>query len=267
LIRESESATHGAARSTQRIASTQPMTEPNFFGEGSPYLFHPLLTPERTAREVDFILSRLMLAPGARILDVGCGPGRHAIELARRGYAVTGIDSSAAMIAAARDRAAAAAVSPEFHQVAGESFQAESAFDAAICLFTTLGQISREGENSALVERVYDALVPGGFFVVETPQRSWVTQHLKKEERFGAGQRYTDVTRSYSEKDQTVTEVFEVVSGDTTKRYLLRYCLYSHTELTAMLENAGFSVLGSFGDYGGNPLGPECPTMVVIVRK
>lgn len=230
-------------------------------------MFHPLLTSERTAGEVDFVLSRLMLAPGARVLDVGCGPGRHAIELARRGYTVTGIDPSAAMIAAARHRAAAAAVSPEFHQIACESFRAESAFDAAICLFTTLGQISSEGENSALVERVYDALVPGGFVVVETPQRSWVTQHLKKAEHLGEGQLYTDVTRSYNEKDRIITEVFEVVSPNATRRYLLRYRLYSHAELIALVESAGFSVLGSFGDYGGNPLGPECPMMVVIAHK
>ena len=70
-------------------------------------------------------------------------------------------------------------MSPEFHQEAGESFQAESAFDAAICLFTTLGQISDEGAVHAVVVRVYDALLPGRFFVVETAQRSWVTKNLK----------------------------------------------------------------------------------------
>jgi hypothetical protein len=94
-----------------------------------------------------------------------------------------------------------------------------------------------------------------------------VTQQLKKEERFGAGQRFTEVSRSYSEKDQTITEMFEVVSPDAIRRYLLRYRLFSHAELIALLESAGFAVLGSFGDYAGNPLDPESPVMVITAHK
>ena len=78
------------------------MSTPNFFSPGSPYLDHPLLTPERTAAEIDFVLAQTALPPGARLLDVGCGPGRHSLELARRGYQVMGIDPSGAMIAAAK---------------------------------------------------------------------------------------------------------------------------------------------------------------------
>src|SRR6476646_2231784 len=47
---------------------------------------------ERTRREVDFAVERLELAPGARVLDVGCGHGRHSLELARRGFGVVGVD-------------------------------------------------------------------------------------------------------------------------------------------------------------------------------
>ncbi|VAW34300.1 hypothetical protein MNBD_CHLOROFLEXI01-407, partial [hydrothermal vent metagenome] len=86
----------------------------NFFTEGSPFLNHPLLTAVRTAQEVDFIEDQFKLPTGAHILDVGCGFGRHSIELARRGFAVTGIDPAAAMIAAAQKRAAETAVSIDF---------------------------------------------------------------------------------------------------------------------------------------------------------
>ena len=62
--------------------------ETNFFEHGSPYLQHPLLTPERTAEEVDFILSILPVEPGDKFLDIGCGFGRHSLELALRGFSV-----------------------------------------------------------------------------------------------------------------------------------------------------------------------------------
>ena len=239
----------------------------NFFSAGSPFLNHPLLTVERTTREVDFCLSQLGLLPGARILDVGCGPGRHTIELACRGFDVVGIDPSAAMIEAARARAAEAGVSPEFLQVGGESFTTDAAFDAAICLFTTLGQISRQGENSGLVRRVYDALHSGGGFIVETPQRDWTVQNLKTNERFGDGEHYTNVKRRYDAADRTISESFEVVSPTSTKTYRLRYRLYSHAELVHVLSKAGLSVLASFGDDEGNPLTPDSAMMLLIALK
>lgn len=243
------------------------MADPDFFAAGSPYLNHPLLTRARTVSEVDFILSQLGLSPGARVLDVGCGPGRHSIELASRGFDVVGVDASSAMIAAARARAADAGVAPQFRWIRGESFVAIRPFDAAICLFTTLGQITGAGENSGLVRRAYDALRPGGHFVVEVPQRDRAVNDLRLAERFGAGERYTDVTRRYDPADKTVTEVFEVVTPVSSQTYLLRYRLYSRDELIRLFEAAEFSIQAAFGDYAGSPLSPDSAVMLLIGRR
>ena len=62
------------------------MESPNFFRDNSPFLRHPLLTAERTAAEIDFLTPRLGITPTDRVLDIGCGFGRHSIELARRGF-------------------------------------------------------------------------------------------------------------------------------------------------------------------------------------
>jgi SAM-dependent methyltransferase len=243
------------------------MTRLNFFSDGSPFLKHPLLTPERTVGEIDFVLAQLDLPPGARVLDVGCGAGRHSIELARRGYQVVGIDPAPAMIEAARSGSAEAGVAPDFRQVSGEAFLADEEFDAAICLFTTLGQISEEGDNSRLVERVYAALRPGGFFVVEVPGRDPTVKNLKPTDHFEGPARYTDVTRRYQPEDSSVTEVFDVVSPQGTQRFVLRYRLYSQEELANLLREAGFTILAAYGDYEGTPLSHESPMMLVIGHK
>lgn len=241
--------------------------QPNFFEAGSPFLQHPLLTAERTAGEVDFLLSELKLAAGARILDVGCGFGRHSVALAQRGYAVTGIDPAAAMIAAARERAEAAAVSVDFQQLPAEQLVAEAAFDAAICLFTTLGQISATGENSALVQRVYAALKPGGQFMVEVPQRQTAVRQMKPSDKFGEGDRYTAVSRRYDPDDRTATEIFTLVAPENTRTYLLRYRLFDRDELTALLAQAGFTVGATYGDYAGAPLADDSAMMLMVGRK
>jgi hypothetical protein len=171
------------------------------------------------------------------------------------------------MLAAARATAAAAGVAPDFRQASGESLVADEEFDAALCLFTTLGQISAQGDNRRLVERVYAALRPCGTLVVEVPQRDPTVRNLKPTDRFEGRRRYTLVTRQHDAREKSVTELFEVVSPEGTQRYLLCYRLYSREELVELLCGAGFTVLAAYGDYQGAPLGPSSPTMLLIARR
>src|SRR3954463_4969123 len=87
-----------------------------------------------TEQEVDFLVDALALKPGHRVLDVGCGPGRHALALARRGFDVIGVDLSPEFVALARAAAAAEGLTARFeeHDVRALAYDAD--FDAAICL-------------------------------------------------------------------------------------------------------------------------------------
>lgn len=249
------------------------MQQTNFFTQGSPFLQHPLLTETRTANEVDFLLSELALPPGASVLDVGCGFGRHSIEFARRGYRVVGIDPSAAMIAAAEKKAVQVATSLStslnlvFYPLDGQSFIADEPFDTAICLMTTLGQISEHSDNRSIIARIYANLCSGGQLIVEVPSRKSTISNLKAFDQFGAGARYTTVAREVDLNDNRVTERFTIVSPDITNRYLLRYHLFDSAELTEVLEEAGFTIHAMYGDYNGSPLREESAMMVVIAKK
>ena len=240
---------------------------PNFFKRGSPFLKHPLLTAERTTYEIDFLESELKLKRGARLLDVGCGFGRHAVALARRGYEVVAIDASAEMIAVARERAERANVAVDFRQERAEQFASRSPFDAAICLFTSLGQIGEWGENRGLVACVYAALKAGGQFVVEVPQRATAVRDLKTSEHIGGEKRYADVVRQYNAADQTISEIFRVVAPERSETYVLRYHLFDRSELSTLLTMAGFRIEAAYGDYDGTPLSEEDSTMVLVARK
>jgi SAM-dependent methyltransferase len=243
------------------------MTEINFFSQGSPYLDHPLLTPERTAREIDFILSQIDLTPGERVLDVGCGTGRHCIELARRGYRVVGIDPAEAMLSAARRAAAGTGVTVELRQLRGEELTERGAFDAVICLFTTLGQMEAGEDNRALLERAAQALRPSGFLVVEVPQRDWVTQNLKTNERLGEGENYTLVTRRFEPAEKAVSERFTRVSPQGERVYRLRYRLFNPAELENLLVAAGLEIFGAYGGYAEVPITENSATMLFVARK
>lgn len=124
-----------------------------------------------TPEEVDTIERLLRLRKGARILDLACGAGRHTIELARRGYEVTGYDLSKALLAEARRAARRARVRPEL--VVGDMRELPYAgtFDAVLNLFTSFGYFERPKEDHRVLAGIARALRPRGKFLMELANR------------------------------------------------------------------------------------------------
>lgn len=119
-----------------------------------------------TLAEVDFLIEVLELPEGASVLDVGCGTGRHSIELANRGYAAAGLDLSAAMLARAAAAAEAAGVQVEWVHDDATSFVLDRTFAAAICLcegsFGLFGQGGDPIEQPlAILHNISACLQPG----------------------------------------------------------------------------------------------------------
>lgn len=120
-----------------------------------------------TSGEVDFLIETLRLERGARILDVGCGVGRHSLELARRGYRVVGLDICSKFVKLAREAATREQLPAEF--VAGDARHMRFAneFDAAICLCEgAFGLAGSDDGNLAILRGVAAALKPGSPFVL-----------------------------------------------------------------------------------------------------
>lgn len=217
----------------------------NFFDDGSPYLSHPLLTPERSAAEAEQLATILALQPSNTVLDVGCGFGRHTVALAALGYRTVGIDPSATMIAAARDVATTAnAAEARFRIGSGQDLTETDQFDAAICMFTSLGQVGPNGDdNRTMLTPVAKAVRPGGRLVVEVPVRDQAIAALVTEETFGAGDNRTEVTRSFDAATDRIVEHFALfVDGEQTD-FDLSYHLFSPSELARLLDASGFETL------------------------
>jgi len=117
-----------------------------------------------THQEVDFLVDLLELVPGMKILDVGCGPGRHSIELARRGYEVHGIDISQSFIDVAISHAVEGAT---FERLDARVMSFEHQFDVVVCLCQgAFGLMTSNGDDMVVVRKMARALRPGGHLVL-----------------------------------------------------------------------------------------------------
>jgi cyclopropane fatty-acyl-phospholipid synthase-like methyltransferase len=120
-----------------------------------------------TAQEIDFLMSHLNLRPGQRVLDVGCGPGRHAHELARRGVVVHGIDISNEFINIANEDAEAGST---FERLDARSLSEATHlrdFDAVICLCQgAFGLMTAQGDDETVVKGMADCLRSGGLLAL-----------------------------------------------------------------------------------------------------
>ncbi len=138
-----------------------------------------------TVQEIDFLVGALGLEPGMRVLDAGCGPGRHSFELGRRGIRVLGVDASPDFVALARG--AAGDLPVEFREADVRELAFADEFDAVICLcqggFGLLGGDERELD---VVSKFAAALVPGGRLALSAFSSYFVVRHLEPDETFDA---------------------------------------------------------------------------------
>ena len=107
---------------------------------------------EATDAEIDFLVRTVGLRPGDSVLDVCCGSGRHALELARRGYRVTGIDVSAEAIAYARRTAADEGLAVDLRVGDMRALPTDVQADLAICMGNAFGYLEHEGTQAFLAD-------------------------------------------------------------------------------------------------------------------
>jgi ubiquinone/menaquinone biosynthesis C-methylase UbiE len=240
-----------------------------FFGEDYLRIYCHRLTPERTAQEVEGIVSLLALPPGSRILDLCCGHGRHAIPLAQRGYQVTGQDLSEFFLQCAREEAGAQGVEVEWVHRDMRQIPFDNEFDAVMNIFTAFGYFETEAEDQKVLHQVRKALKPGGRFLIEIVHRESVLRRFTPHgiDRLDSGllvleERHFDLLTSRITVSVTLLEP----DGRRTQ-YQHSERVYSLTEMARMLATAGLEIQACYGGLDGRPLALDTHRLVVVSRK
>ena len=232
-------------------------------------LYLPTLTAERTEREVAGVLQLLQLPPGAKILDLCCGHGRHAVALAERGYPVTGQDLSGCFLDMARASAAERGADVRWVESDMREIPFEGEFDAVLNLFTAFGYLESEAEDQKVLQAVHRALKPGGGFLMDMIHRDNLLRRLQNRswQQLDNGSVML-MERSWDQLTSRQSERRTTIHPDgRTSEYALSLRLYTLTEFAKMFAEAGLPLQAYYGDFAGSPLTLDSHRMVLIGQK
>ncbi len=216
-----------------------------------------------TSQEVAFLAEVTGVAPGARLLDVGCGPGRHTLAFAERGVHADGIDISQVFIDLATEAARTRALPATFRRIDARALDAESEYDVVLSLCQGgFGLLGREADGAAdtdVLARMARALKPGGYLVLSAFSAYFQLRHLESTDTFDAE---TGVNHE-------ATEVMDE-AGAKKAADLWTTC-FTPRELRLMAERAGLAVENLWsvtpGAYARNRPVVDLPEFLLTARR
>ena len=225
---------------------------------GSAYLRYSFT--KGTEQEVDFLVDALALAPGDRVLDVGCGPGRHAYALGRRGIEVVGVDVSARFVALAAEGAPPGVT---FRRADARALDIEGGFDAVVSLCQgALGLGGPEGAlaaDRAVLAGMARALRPGGCLAASAFSAYFQVRYLEDSDDFDAA------TGVNHERTTLRSE-----TGEDAEHDLWTTC-FTPRELTLLAEEVGLEVRAiwsvSPGAYSARPPDLDSHEFLLLAQR
>jgi SAM-dependent methyltransferase len=233
---------------------------PEWFEEwfGEEYL---ALYPHRDAADAEQLVRLIgrctRWSSSWRVLDIGCGPGRHAAALERAGLRPVGLDLSLTLLRRARQVTLAPLVRADMRRLPIRPHS----MDASLSLFTSFGYFNTDDEHATTLRGIAATVRPGGWFIIDFLNAAQVRARVGPPGALEPGERGSRLRRYLSPDQCHVIKEIHLADG---RQFIERVRLYDASELERMLTAAGIGVQHRFGDYLGAPLSDGAPRVLLI---
>lgn len=217
--------------------------------------------------DVDGMVKLLSLPSGSKILDLCCGPGRHAIELARRGYKVTGVDRTHDYLKRAQKIAQENRLKVEFVKDDMRRFVRPRAFDAAINLYTSFGYFEKEEETRQVLKNIYHSLKRGGSALFEMMSKEILARDFEERTWSEFGNLLLLQHRSVDKDWQWLESRWILIRKGKRQDFAWRLRLYSGSEFKALLRSEGFQKIRLYGSLDGIPYDQDARRLVAVAHR
>jgi SAM-dependent methyltransferase len=241
--------------------------EQDEFWETVPMFPQELL--DAASQQVEAVLALADIRAGAAVLDMPCGVGRHSLELARRGFSVSGVDRTAAYLRSAREKAAVQGLELELIQADMREFVRPEAFDLALNLFTSFGYFEDPADDHQVAQNLFQSLKPGGVLVMEMMGKEVLARIFLPRD----WQELAD--GSFYLQERTVTRDWTWIENrwillrpdGRRHEYAVSHRLYDGAGLKALLQAVGFSQVELHGGLTDEPYDTQARRLVAVARK
>jgi SAM-dependent methyltransferase len=233
----------------------------DFFTDLANSFWRGAVSAEQTTAEIDFVLDVAELPSGARVLDVPCGSGRHSLELARRGYRVTGVDISTEALDHARDTVSTVHwIQADIQDLGALALTAE----LAICMGNSFGYLDHAANQRFLADLAAAAptLVVDYGCTAEA-----ILPHPPGEIRMTAGGVDMIAVNTYDVAQARLLIDFTFTQGERTQQATAVQHVYTAAELTRMLVAAGYRHVDRYADTDRGAFGLGSHRLLIVARR
>lgn len=213
----------------------------------------------------ELILGNMKLVPGASVLDLACGAGRHAISFAKKGYKVTGIDLSENLLSFAREKSAEAGTDIEFIRQDVRELNLGIKFDMVVNLFTSFGYFETDGENFLIFDIAGKHLKTGGFFIFDYFNPEYLKMNLVPFSCSEFGSLRVEQSREISAG--RVIKHINIYRGGKSQSYMESVKLYDPITLQNELSSRDYIIHQIYGDYYGSSFSSNDSERIIIFAE
>jgi cyclopropane fatty-acyl-phospholipid synthase-like methyltransferase len=239
----------------------------NFFSEINCEMWEKAVTPEWTTREANFLIATLNIKPGATLLDIPCGNGRHTIELAKRGFRLTGLDISAEFIQKLNQRVETEHLPIEVIHGNILTTEITHTFDGAYCMGNSFGYVNYEGMN-VFVKKIAAALKPGGRFVVNSGLvAESILPNFPKTNRYVLGDLTMDINNSYVIDESYMATQLTYTKEGRTEVHNFKHYVYTLSEIKRWMEQYGMRTIAVYNSTEMEPYKLGDQQMYLVAEK
>ncbi len=228
--------------------------------------YYTTVYQHRSTKEASGVVELLMrsvpLSPGSRVLDLCCGSGRHSQALAERGLSVVGIDLSPTLLEIARSEVESQVA---FHRCDMREPYPDAPYDCVANFFTSYGYFEKDADNFAVLQRVREALVPGGYFFFDYLNAEQTRKALVPHD----SRRIDDLTIEQKREitDQFVTKTIRITDARSNSYVFTEQVrLYSINDFERMFRKAGLVIRHVYGSYTGEKYSSSSPRLIIVAE-
>ena len=238
----------------------------DWFGED--YLkVYPHRDEAEARRQLDFVESILSLEGSERILDLGCGSGRHAMEMARRGYGVTCLDLSSVLLSMAQKKSDKGKCCTRFVKADMRYIPFSNAFDFVLSFFTTFGYFETDEENLQTLRSIAAALRSGGYVLLDYLNKTHVIQNIVTlDTRSGNGFEVVQ-ERNYNKKHERIEKRITLKENGRVREYFESVRLYTLDEMKSLMADTDMKLRHCYGDFNGSQFTRESPRLILVGQR